>query len=297
MADAKLLDGLFGLDKALPGQDPITPRRKVDQYEGDGIEWTLTDDPVTQRTRVHAAVAPTPFQKLSSLIRSGSVTWIADSPYVARTGSAATSWTDTTGTWVLGNAVGAPLWEPTGWNGKGSIFLSTTASALHTSQSPIATFASGNDRPLTMFGLFQLTATADTNSTICGWVNTGTPTRMAVIRGQAASLVSAFPRISDGTTTLQQASAGAPNTSQHSFGWVRHGATATFYLDGTALTTEGALDVPDIVGLNRFGVGNIGVSGFVGTPVRLRQITIVDRAIGPVEMAQLRAAAAAYSDL
>jgi hypothetical protein len=31
--------------------------------------------------------------------------------------------------------------------------------------------------------------------------------------------------------------------------------------------------------------------------VRLRQITIVDSALGQVEMAQLRAAAAAYSDL
>lgn len=56
MADPKLLDGLFGIDAALAGEDPKTPRRKTLQFEGTGVGWELLDDPDTERTIVRAVL-------------------------------------------------------------------------------------------------------------------------------------------------------------------------------------------------------------------------------------------------
>jgi hypothetical protein len=75
MTTARLLDGLHGIDAALPGQDPKVPRRAVLEFQGNGATWALSDDPETGRTIVH--ITPTASAEVfaSASITAGQNNW------------------------------------------------------------------------------------------------------------------------------------------------------------------------------------------------------------------------------
>lgn len=193
-------------------------------------------------------------------------------------------------------AVDQPLWEVAGWNSnKGSIVLNDSGDRLVNDGSALGALASGDDTPLTLLVLAQLTATTDTNSTLAGWVNTGATDRYAFVRGQASGVVPFFPRVHDGTAPAQLITAGSPDTTRHTYAWIRHGATSSTYLDTTLLDNGATMDVGNIVGTNRFAIGGVGAVGFSGTVARHRMCVVVDRAITAQEHADWRAIAVADS--
>jgi hypothetical protein len=205
--------------------------------------------------------------------------WIADSAFVPQSGPEAIGFADLLGVHDLAPTSSGerPTFESGGWNGKGSILFASTDNLVV--GGTLGSFASGDDTSLSIVMLAQLTATSDTNSIACGWVNTGTPARGVIVRGQATGVVPFFARVTDGTTPAQHAPAGSPDTNRHAFGWSRAGTSSTIYTDTAAPAGPATLNTGNIVGLNRFGIGNIGLTGFTGNALRLRALAVIS---GPI---------------
>jgi hypothetical protein len=221
-----------------------------------------------------------PVEQMRAMFGSSLVAmYVADPEWITLNGSNVSGWADISGNGnhlTQGTASSQPAWEDEGWGSKGAIVMNDSNDGLYTTSASLVDFVEGEDTPFTILGLFQLTATTDTNSQLIGWMGDTPATNPSIaIRAQASTRLSCFPRYYDGGNFAQPTVEGTPDTHAHTVGLTRHGTTSTMWMDLGKAVNAATMDVASST-FTRFGIGS---GQLAGTVARHRMWLVINRAI------------------
>lgn len=230
----------------------------------------------------------------------GSVPWlensnvaavfIADDPYVTRVSGDVSVWTaqqsfkndGTTKTpaYTLTQSTpdDRPLWEPTGFNEKGSIQYDGVSEYLSTTDADFVNLVDGTDSPITVITTWQVLTV--TPSVFYEWCRTVDGSSLYRLRDSVGNYRTA--RVDDGVGVATHDSATGVSTS-HRVIVNRHlGTTVSQRIDGTEdSNSPGALDVGALTASTHFSIGaalanSAGAHSFAHLRIRALHVILND---------------------
>jgi hypothetical protein len=180
-----------------------------------------------------------------------------------------------------------PVWEATGWNGKGCMRSADTSDRLTTTAAGLMSVVNGDDLPFSLLCLYQVVSGTFARRVI-GWAGT-TTTGLWQNTGATSELFLRLNGTSLGVGTTQ-------DTGRHVYGWARKtGDVSTAHRDATKILDNGAHATGAISGNTSFSIGDVGAAN--SGAFRLRMAMVVGRAYTDSEYAAWRALALEDSPL
>jgi len=212
----------------------------------------------------------------------------ASAAYITESGGAVSAWADRSGhgyTTSQGTGSLQPTYSPTGWNGnKPALSFDGANDFLESTAAGLADAFNGDDASLSVFAVLKLNA--DVDGGVVTW-DSGVTARIRARIANGGPIIRLQCTDNTGAEVFKDSTVSLGTSSGHVVGWVRNGASCTFYVDGNA-PESATLDV-GVITCNsmKVGAGTTGPDMFLNG--LLSEVVIMAGARTPADFASFRA--------